>query len=149
MKLALNHIGNNGYYSCWLCKVEGIHTCNKRQYPFEEVPRMRSIKSYLNESKEAEANGEKVNGHLGMSFFREILDVPLPCSIIMDYMHITLLRHTLNVVLQIYENIAPQYRLEIDNKLRAQQFPHTFNRKLKPINAGHAKYVCFVHCSYD
>src|SRR4051794_6167902 len=85
MKLALDHIGNNGYYSCWFCKNHGIHIYNKRQYYFEEVPCMRTIKSYLNESKEAETTGENVNGHLGMSIFHEILDVPLPHSIIMDY----------------------------------------------------------------
>ncbi|CAF3124002.1 unnamed protein product [Rotaria sp. Silwood2] len=137
LKLALNHIGNNGYHCCWFCKIEGIHIGKKRQYPFEETPTMRSINSYINESKEAEVNGTNVNGHLGISFFNEILDVPLPHGILMDYMHITLLRHTRCVVLQIYQSFSPKIRIEIDNKLRFQKFPHTFNRKLRPINAGH------------
>ncbi|CAF1368385.1 unnamed protein product [Rotaria sp. Silwood1] len=139
IKLALNHIGNNGYYSCWYCKIEGVHMCNKRQYHYEEVPTMRSINSYRSESKEAEVKGENINGHLGLSFFHEILDIPLPHSILMDYMHITLLRHTRSVVLQIYESIVPKKRSEIDDQLKFQQFPHTFNRKLKPIKSGHMK----------
>jgi hypothetical protein len=141
MKLALDHIGNNGYHSCWFCKIEGVHVGNKRQYHFEEAPHMRSIKSYANESKEAEVKGANINGHLGVSIFHEILDIPLPHSILIDYMHVTLLRHTRGVVLQIYESITPKKRSEIDNKLRCQPFPHTFNRKLRPINVGHVKYV--------
>ncbi|CAF3254449.1 unnamed protein product [Rotaria sp. Silwood2] len=108
IKLALNHIGSNGYYSYWYCKIEGVHMCNKRQYHYEEVPTMRSINSYRSESKEAEVKGENINGHLGLSFFHEILDIPLPHSILMDYMHIALLRHTCSVVLQIYESIVPK-----------------------------------------
>ncbi len=149
MKLALDHIGSNGYYSCWFCKVEGNHIHTKRQYHYEKLPQMRSIKSYINESKEAEVEGKNVNGHLGISCFNEILDVPFPHSIMMDYMHITLLRHARAVVLQIYESIKPKQRLEIDSKLRHQRFPHTFNRKLKPISVGHAKYFQFKYFSYN
>ncbi|CAF1485624.1 unnamed protein product, partial [Adineta steineri] len=58
IKLALNHISNNGYYSCWFCKIRGIHTANKRQYYYQEVFNMRSINSYRNESKEAEVKHE-------------------------------------------------------------------------------------------
>ena len=102
---------------------------------------MQSIDSYINESNEAELHGENVNGHLGISCFHEILDVSLPHSILMDYMHIALLRHTRSVVLQIYQSFPPKARVEIDNKLRSQKFPHTFNRRLRPINDGHFKYV--------
>ncbi|CAF1526250.1 unnamed protein product, partial [Adineta steineri] len=139
IKLALNHIGNNGYYSCWFCKIRGIHTANKRQYYYQEVFNMRSINSYRNESKEAEVKHENVNGHLGLSFFHELLDIALPHSILMDYMHITLLRHTRCVVLQMYTSIVPKKRSQIDDQLKFQQFPHTFNRKLKPIKSGHIK----------
>ena len=144
MKLALNCVGNNGYYSCWFCKTRGVHVGRKRQYYFEEISTMRSVASYINESKEAEVHGENVNGHLGVSCFHEILDVPLPYSILIDYMHVSLLRHTRSVVLQIYQNLSPKSRVEIDNKLRFQKFPHSFNRKLRPINAGHTKYVLFI-----
>ncbi|CAF5035386.1 unnamed protein product, partial [Rotaria sp. Silwood1] len=72
IKLALNHIGNNGYYSCWYCKIEGVHMCNKRQYHYEEVPTMRSINSYRSESKEAEVKGENINGHLVPIFYQHL-----------------------------------------------------------------------------
>ena len=84
---------------------------NKRQYNFEEAPCMRMVDSYLYESRKADAIGENVKGHLGTSFLYQILDVPLPDSILMDYMHITLLRHTDSVVLQIYQSIKPKERL--------------------------------------
>lgn len=102
---------------------------------------MRSINSYRKESKEAEVKGENINGHLGLSFFHEILDIPLPHSILMDYMHVTLLRHTHSVVLQAFESLEPKIRSKINNQLKFQQFPHTFNRKLKPIKSGYTKYV--------
>lgn len=144
IKLALEHIGNNGYYSCWFCKVKGTHIGKKRQYHFEEMPILRSVGSYMDESMEAELRGENVHGHLGLSCFHEILDVPLPISIMMDYMHISLLRHTRCLVRQIYEGFSPKIRSEIDKKLLSQKFPHTFHRKLKPINAGYIKYVLFI-----
>ncbi|CAM4829295.1 unnamed protein product [Rotaria magnacalcarata] len=139
MKLVLNHIGHNGYYSCWYCKVSGIHTLNKRQYHFEEVPIMRTVDTYMSESAEAEKTGENIHGHLGTSILHQILDVPLPQSIIMDYMHITLLRHARCVVLQLYASIKPKQRIELDNILRHQRFPHTFNRKMRGIKDTHIK----------
>ncbi|CAM4864583.1 unnamed protein product [Rotaria socialis] len=139
MKLVLNHIGHNGYYSCWYCKVSGIHTLNKRQYHFEEVPIMRTVDTYMSESTEAEKAGENIHGHLGTSILHQILDVPLPQSIIMDYMHITLLRHARCVVLQLYASIKPKQRIELDNILRHQRFPHTFNRKMRGIKDTHIK----------
>jgi hypothetical protein len=139
LKLALNHIGNNGYYSCWMCKIQGFDIGRKRQYYFEEVPKLRSVSSYINESHEAEITNANINGHLGSSIFHQLLDVPLPNSIMIDYMHVTLLRHARGVVLQIYKTLKPAQREEIDGKLRCQRFPHTFNRKLKPISAGNPK----------
>ena len=141
MKLVLNHIGNNGYYACWYCKIRGVHILNKRQYHFEEVPNMRTVDSYKYESENAKQANGNVQGHLGLSILHQILDVPLPHSIIIDYMHVTLLRHARCVVLQLYTSIKPKQRIELDNKLSAQQFPHTFHRKMKPITDKHVKYV--------
>ena len=122
---------------------------NKRQYHFEEALCMRTVDSYLYESRKADATGKNVKGHLGTSFLYQIPDVPLPDSILMDNMHITLLRRTRSVVLQIYQSIKPKDRLEIDNKLHFQQFPHTFNRELRPIKDEHVKYVRFIDYLYD
>lgn len=141
MKLVLNHIGNNGYYACWLCKIRGVHILTKRQYHFEEVPNMRTVDSYIYESKNAMQTNENVHGHLGLSILHQILDVPLPHSIIIDYMHVTLLRHARSVVQQLYTSMKPKQRIELDNKLSAQQFPHMFHRKMKPIANKHVKYV--------
>ncbi|CAF2789815.1 unnamed protein product [Rotaria sp. Silwood2] len=148
MKLILNHIGNNGYYSCWYCKISGIHISNKRQYYFEEAPIMRTIDSYVNESMKAEETRENINGHLGMSILHQILDIRLPDSIMMDYMHITLLRHTRVVAQQLYSSLTRQERTELDNRIRLQQFPHTFHRKMRPISGTHIKYALFKLFSF-
>ena len=78
MKLVLNHIGHNGYFSCSFCKIEGIHMDNKRQYHFEEALCMRMVGSYLYQSRKADTTGKHVKGHLGTTFLYQILDVPLP-----------------------------------------------------------------------
>ena len=78
---------------------------NKRQYHFEETLCMRTVDSYLYQSGKADVTEKHVKGHLGTSFLYQILEAPLPDSILMDYMHITLVRHKLSVVLQIYQSI--------------------------------------------
>jgi hypothetical protein len=110
MKLILNHIGNNGYYCCWLCKVKGVHIqeLSKRQYYFREPSVMRTVQSYVLESKEAEEQCDNVNGHIGVSVLHALLDVPLPYSVLIDYMHVSLLRHTHAITLQLYAKLKPK-----------------------------------------
>ncbi|CAF4324335.1 unnamed protein product, partial [Rotaria sordida] len=69
----------------------------------------------------------KVFGHKGRSILGEILDVPLPISIICDYQHVSLLRHFRDVVKAISSSLSPDIRQQIDGKLRRQTFPHFFN----------------------
>jgi hypothetical protein len=65
------------------------------------------------------------------SILREILDVKLPEAIIIDYQHVTLLRHTKTILQIVYKELSPYNRRLLDHKLKAQSFPHFFNRRMK------------------
>lgn len=116
----------------------------KRQYYFQKSFRMRNASEYLLESETAEVQRVNINGRLGLSVLQKILDVALPKSILIDYMHVCLLRHTRAIVTQMYYRLKPAERLELDNQLRRQRFPHTFSRKMRPILDTHIKLSIYL-----
>lgn len=137
LKLILEINGHNGYFCCFYCYIEGVHVGGrhgKRQYYYQDDVQLRTAKTYELESIEAAETSKKVFGHLGRSILHDLLDIPLPYSIIADYLHVTLLRHTRGIIKQIYSNLSPSQRIEFDAGLREQKFPHFFNRKLRPVS---------------
>jgi hypothetical protein len=70
----------------------------------------------------------------GTSILQDILDIKLPTAIIIDYQHVTLLRHTKTVLNTIYKGLSPSRRERLDIKLKNQCFPHFFNRRMKSFN---------------
>ncbi|CAF3394515.1 unnamed protein product [Rotaria socialis] len=134
IKLATKHVNHQGYWCCWMCFIKGIHTKTKRQYYFEKNLVLRSIAEYETYSKEAQRKKKKIFGHLGCSPFATIVDVPLPQCIVIDYMHVSLLRHMRTVIQYLYQKyLKPKDRDEIDQLFHKQRFPHFFNRKMRPI----------------
>ncbi|CAF3931397.1 unnamed protein product [Rotaria sp. Silwood1] len=128
-------IGHNGYYPCFYCHIKGEHVrqVSKRQYQYEVPVHYRTIKSFSINSKEAQLNNTKVFGHLGTSILDEVFDIPLPRGLIIDYSHVSLLRHFRDVVKTISLSLAPVIRENIDISLRAQVIHHFFNRKLRGV----------------
>ncbi|CAF3819948.1 unnamed protein product [Rotaria sp. Silwood1] len=135
LKLMANMIGHNGYYPCFYCHIKGEHVrqVSKRQYQYEVPVHYRTIKSFSINSKEAQLNNTKVFGHLGTSILDEVFDIPLPRGLIIDYSHVSLLRHFRDVVKTISLSLAPVIRENIDISLRAQVIHHFFNRKLRGV----------------
>ena len=136
LKTILEFIGHTGYQCCFYCYIHGIHIGGrggKRQYYPENLMRLREKKSYELESIRAAEASSNVHGHLGRSFLHDLLDVPLPNSIIVDYLHVSLLRHTRAIIQQIYAKLSPSERIKFDLGLRGQKFPHFFNRKLRAV----------------
>ena len=137
LKMILEFIAHNGYFCCFYCYIKGVHVGGrggKRQYFYEDGIQLRDSKSYALESKEAAESSSKVFGHLGQSILHDLLDVPLLYSIIADYLHVTLLRHTKVIVQQIYSSLSSEERREFVIHLREQKFPHFFNRKLRAVS---------------
>lgn len=134
IKLATKHVNHQGYWCCWLCYQKGVHIGNKRQYYFDKEVILRSAAEYEHYSKEAQRTNQNIYGHLGFSPLACIFDIPLPHCIIIDYMHVSLLRHTRTVIQYLYQKyLKPKERDELDELLLRQPFPHSFNRKMRPI----------------
>jgi hypothetical protein len=132
LKKILNFIGHGGYDCCWFCYLHGQHADGKRQYCYERPIRLRGRQMYLQESNEAHRTQSRVNGHLGKSIIQDLVDVPLPDSIVIDYLHVTLLGHVKTISVAIYRQLTPLQRSILDGQLKKQQFPHFFNRKIRP-----------------
>ncbi|CAF1478903.1 unnamed protein product [Rotaria sordida] len=134
IKLVTKHVNHQGYWCCWFCYKRGIHIDNKRQYYFEKRLILRSTTEYAHYSREAERSNENIFGHLGVSPLSLILDIPLPRCLVIDYMHVSLLRHTRTVIQYLYQKyLRPKQRNELDELFRYQPFPHFFNRKMRPV----------------
>ncbi|CAF1524702.1 unnamed protein product, partial [Didymodactylos carnosus] len=130
----LSFINHNGYYCCWLCFIRGEHINRKRQYFYQLPIEYRTPESYQKQGETAEKEHRNVYGHLGESLLKNLLDVPLPYSIILDYLHISLLRHTKCILPQLYQQLTVPQRRSLDKAFKEQCFPHFFNRKIKPLN---------------
>ncbi|CAF3934361.1 unnamed protein product, partial [Didymodactylos carnosus] len=97
-------------------KLRGIHNkdAHKRQYPYQEPTVQRTTQSFAADSKLAKETGRNIYGHLGTTILENIIDIPLPDSILCDYAHVTLLRHFRDVVKIISESLSPTIRKTID-----------------------------------
>ena len=100
LKLMSNMIGRNGYYSCYYCDIKGIYVqkARKRQYSYTPSIKYRSVNSFYSLSREAQLKRQNIFGHLGISILENVLDVPLPHGILIDYAHVSLLRHFRDIV---------------------------------------------------
>lgn len=130
-----NMIGHNGYFPCFYCYIEGQHVrqAAKRQYEYQATLHYRTVNSFQIHSREADLNNKNTFGHLGLSILDDVVDIPLPYSLIIDYAHVTLLRHFRGIVQTIVASIAPSVRRELDFSLRTQAFPHFFHRKMRGV----------------
>lgn len=140
LRLILRFISHGGYYCCWFCYVRGEHVNCKRQYRYESSMKIRTSNNYAAESRAAQQQQVNIHGHLGISILEGIVDIPLPMSIIPDYLHISLLGHGKALLLKLYSHLKPEERMKIDIAFKEQPFPHFFHRKMKSIgNLGHVK----------
>ena len=131
LKKILNFIGHNGYDCCWFCRIHGQHEGAKRQYHYRRPIQLRSRRTYLNESTEAHRTKSRVNGHLGRSVIQDLVDLPLPDSIVIDYLHVTLLGHFKTISIDIYNRLTPLQRTIFNEQLKRQRFPNFFTRKTR------------------
>ena len=135
LKMALNLVGHTGYHCCYYCHLKGVHSreARKRQYPYSASVTHRTPASFRENGRRAEKDHCNILGHLGKSVLESFVDIPLPGSVLIDYAHVTLLRHFRDVLRTVHSSLSPAIRKQIDSSLIGQQFPHHFNRKLRGI----------------
>ena len=126
LSLITSFINHNGYYSCWHCFIKGESLGNKRQYPYQESS-IRTPEEFSKLAAKAQRTNRNVYGHLGRSIVETLVEIPLPTSIILDYMHVTLLGHAKNIILSIYRQMRPAERDHFNNCLKSQRFPRKFS----------------------
>ena len=128
-------IGHSGHYPCFYCCIKGEHVraARKRQYQYEPAVPFRTANSFYHNLNKAELDNKNVFGHLGVSILAEVVDVPLPHALIIDYAHVSLLRHFRDIIITITSSLAPSVRRKIDYSLHAQIFPHFCHRKMRGI----------------
>ncbi|CAF1324659.1 unnamed protein product [Rotaria sordida] len=131
LKYILNIVAHNGYYSCFFCYIKGIHRNKKRQYPYQQSRHMRTAHRFAQDSLIASRSKCNEKGHLGVSVITNIVDIPLPRSIIIDYAHASLLRHSKAMFVNLYNLLRPAAREAVDDTLVSQPFPHFFHRKMR------------------
>ena len=133
LKIALNFVAHNGYYCCYFCFMHGVHQEGKRQYPYQCSFQMRTAESFARDFSIASQSKISENGHLGVSVIANVVDIQLPYSIIVDYAHASLLRHSKSIFSEIYRRLSPAIRGVVDIALARQPFPHFFNRRMKSL----------------
>lgn len=136
LKLVLNFIGHQGYYCCFFCRIRGEHIphLHKRQYFYQDDWELRDSKSFAEQAIAASSTGTNVNGHLGVSVLNDLIDTPLPGAIMIDYLHVALLRHAKALFSVLHQRLKPGERKALDEKFRNQPMPHFFHRKLRPLS---------------
>jgi hypothetical protein len=125
LSLITNFINHNGYFSCWFCYIEGEHMNNKRQYRYDTI-NLRANRDFMKLSTRAERTQTNIYGHLGESVFGNILDVPFPEAIVLDYLHVSLLGHAKLITLSIYKQLKPVQREQLNIQINKQRFPRKF-----------------------
>jgi hypothetical protein len=114
----------------------------KRQYPFELPIDYRTTRAFQRNGRDAEITGKTIVGYLGTSVLEQVFDIALPDCVLIDYTHVSLLRHFLDVVRTVSRSLSPATRKNVDKLLRTQPFPHFFNRKMRGIeDFSHIKAV--------
>ena len=92
--------------------------------------------------KRQKSKGQNVMGHMGTSVLEHVVDISLLDCVLIDYIHVSLLRHFRDIVRTISRSLSPETRKNVDKLLRAQRFPHFFNRKMRGIeDFSHIKAV--------
>lgn len=129
-------VGHTGYYCCFFCFLQGFHdpTVRKRQYPYSSHTLQRSKTSFELNGERAERENRNIFGQLGTCILAPFVDICLPSCLLVDYAHVTLLRHFRDVIRTVYASLSPAIRQQIDQSLRTQRFPNYFNRKVRGIN---------------
>ena len=139
LNLILNHKGHGGYNCCWYCNIKGTYV-GKMQYYYDENITIRSELDFKNDSKQAQYSKDSVNGRHGVTVLENVVDIPLPRSIIADYLHVTLLGHAKTICLYLYKHyMNPKARNQLDKKISVQRFPHFFNRKIRSFHEPYLK----------
>ncbi|CAF1104847.1 unnamed protein product [Adineta steineri] len=126
----------NAYYACMFCKSKGIynHDGHCVIYHVDNEAQLRTSENFrkcaqLADSMHKRIDRERTIGCKGLSAFSEILDVPLPHSVVIDAMHTVFLCHSKKLLIHLQTFITKENLLKINLKLRSMNFIHDVLRR--------------------
>lgn len=136
LSIMVNFVEPNSFYACMFCHVKGIYNhCGRCvTYPHGDAASLRTTNEFRQCGKLASTENKRPSrdialGRKGISSFENILDVPLPHSIIIDSMHTVFLCHSRKMLIFLNNFIAKPNFLQISKKLKSIKFIHDILRR--------------------
>ena len=126
----------HAFYACMFCSTKGTynHQGHCIIYDIDNNAELRTRESFekcakMAASMQSRISRDRTIGVKGLSTFSEILDVPLPHSVVIDAMHTVFLCHAKKLLVQLQTFIAKENVPKINLKLRSMNFIHDILRR--------------------
>jgi hypothetical protein len=134
-------VEHNAFYACMFCNIKGTynHDGHCVIYFIDNNVKLRTSENFekcaqLAASMQTRIDRERTMGVKGLSAFSEILDVPLPHSVVIDAMHTVFLCHSKKLLIHLQTYITKENLLKINSKLRSINFIHDILRRPKSLS---------------
>jgi hypothetical protein len=129
-------VEHNAFYACMFCNTKGTYNKDGHciTYFLDNDAELRTSENFekcaqLAASMKTRLDRERTKGIKGLSAFSEILDVPLPHSVVIDAMHTVFLCHAKKLLIQIQSTITKENLSKINEKLCSMNFIHDILRR--------------------
>ncbi|CAM4790246.1 unnamed protein product [Rotaria magnacalcarata] len=115
-------VEHNAFYACMFCNTKGTysHEGHCIVYSIDKDTELRTSENF-----------EKCAQLAASIAFSEILDVPLPHSVVIDAMHTVFLCHSKKLLIHLQTFITKKNLLKINLKLRPVKFIHDILRRTR------------------
>ena len=134
----------HAFYACMFCDTKGTysHEGHCITYPIDNSAELRTSDNFkkcarLAASMQPRIDRERTIGIKGLSSFFEILDVPLPHSVVIDAMHTVFLCHSKKLLIQLQTSISKENLLKISQKLHSINYIHDILRRPRSFSNVH------------
>ena len=125
----------NAYFVCMFCKSKGIysHEGHCIVYPSGTNAELRSHIDFDRAAQTSTGSArvlkEKLAGVKGVSAFKDLLDVPMPHSLVIDAMHTVFLCHSKKLLAHLQTRISKEDLQIISRRMRSLRYVHDVLRR--------------------
>ena len=125
----------NAYFACMFCKSKGIysHEAHCIVYPSGTKTELRSHIDFDRAAQTSTGSArvlkEKLAGVKGVSAFKDLLDVPMPHSLVIDAMHTVFLCHSKKLLAHLQTRISKEDLQAISRRMRSLRYVHDVLRR--------------------
>lgn len=132
----VNFVEPNSFFACMFCNSKGVYNHDGRcvTYPDDHTASLRTSEEFRRCGDLAVTMNKRLirnetRGRKGVSSFENILDVPLPHSVVIDSMHTVFLCHSKKLLIYLSKFISKPDIMKISSKLRSIKFIHDILRR--------------------